>query len=77
MRHVLDVMHCEKNIAENRLLRLTFGEKDYPAVRADLQARGIRPHLHLQPVGPNGDRYYMPDASCATSRRTWQRYCGC
>ena len=38
-------------------------KKNYPAVRADLQARGIRPHLHLQHVGPNGDRYYMPDAS--------------
>ena len=61
VRHVLDVMHCEKNIAEN-ILKTTFGEKDTPAVRVDLQARGIRPHLHLQPLGPNSDRYYMPDA---------------
>lgn len=62
MRHVLDVMHCEKNLAEN-ILKTTFGEKDSPAVRADMQARAIRPHLHLQPTGPNNDRYYMPDAS--------------
>jgi len=55
-------MHCEKNISEN-ILRTTFGEKDTPAVRADMQARGIRPQLHLQPAGPNGDRFYMPDAS--------------
>ena len=54
-------MHCEKNITEN-ILKTTFGEKDNPAVRVDLQARGIRPHLHLQPLGPNSDRYYMPDA---------------
>ena len=61
VRHVLDVMHCEKNIAEN-ILRTAFGEKDSPSVRADMQARGIRAHLHLQPGGPNRDRFYMPDA---------------
>lgn len=62
MHHVLDVMHCEKNISEN-ILRTVFGEKDTPAVRADMQARGVRPQLHLQPVGPNEDRFYMPNAS--------------
>ena len=61
VRHVLDVMHCEKNLAEN-ILRTTFGEKDNPSVRADMAARGIRPQLHIQPCGPNRDRFYMPDA---------------
>lgn len=61
MRHVLDVMHCEKNISEN-ILRTTFGEKDSPTVREDLQARRIFPHLHLQPADPNMDRFYMPNA---------------
>ncbi len=61
MRHVLDVMHCEKNITEN-ILKTAFGEKDSPSVRTDMQARGIRAHLHLQPSGPNRDRFYMPDA---------------
>jgi len=45
-------MHCAKNLSEN-LSRTTFGEKDSAAVRVDMQARGIRPHLHLQPIGPN------------------------
>jgi hypothetical protein len=54
-------MHCEKNISEN-ILKTAFGEKDNPSVRADMQARGIRAHLHLQPSGPNRDRFYMPDA---------------
>jgi hypothetical protein len=27
-----------------------------------MQARGIRPHLHLRACGPNRDRFYMPDA---------------
>ena len=66
MRHVLDVMHCEKNLCEN-FLRTTMGEKDTPAVRADIQARGIRPHLHLQPCGPNGDQLHMPSASYVLS----------
>ena len=66
MRHVLDVMHCEKNISEN-ILKTTFGEKNTPAVRADMQARGIRPHLHLRPNGPNQDRVHMPDASYVLS----------
>lgn len=59
-------MHCEKNISEN-LLRTAFGEKDTPAVRADMQARGIRPHLHLRPHGSNRDRVHMPDASYVLS----------
>ena len=59
-------MHCEKNIAEN-LLKTTFGEKDTPAVRADMQAHGIRPHLHLQHCGPNGDQLRMPHASYVLS----------
>jgi len=45
-------MHCANNISEN-LLKTAFGEKDTAAVRADMQARGIRPHLHLQAVGAN------------------------
>ena len=59
-------MHCEKNIAKN-FLRTVLGEKDTPAVRADMQARGIRPHLHLRPIGPSRQRLYMPDASYVLS----------
>jgi hypothetical protein len=66
VRHVLDVMHCEKNLAEN-ILRTTMGEKDTLAVRADMQARGIRPHLHLQPRGTNGELLHMPNASYVLS----------
>ena len=61
MRHVLDVMHCEKNIAEN-VVKTAFGE-DSPAVRADMQAHNIRPHLYLQRVRPDHDKLYMPDAT--------------
>lgn len=61
MRHALDPMHCEKNLCEN-LVKTAFGEKDSPALRADIQARNIRPHLHLQAISPNRDRFHMPDA---------------
>ena len=62
VRHVLDVMHCEKNLAEN-ILKTVMGEKDTPAVRVDMQARGIRPHLHLRTRGENHDQLHMPHAS--------------
>ena len=41
----------------------TFDKKNTLVVRADMHAHGIRPQLHLQHVGPNEDRFYMPDAS--------------
>jgi len=66
MRHVLDPMHYEKNIAEN-ILKTAFGEKDSPTIRADMQARNIRPHLHVQAVGRDQDKFYMPDATYVLS----------
>jgi len=30
-----------------------MGEKDMPDVRADMQVRGMRPHLHLEARGVN------------------------
>ena len=66
MRHVLDVMHCEKNLSEF-FLKTMLGEKDTLAVRADLQARGIRPHLHLRSLGANQERLSMPHASYVLS----------
>jgi len=66
VRHVLDVMHCVKNLSEN-ILKTLLGEKDTPVVRTDMQARKIRPHLHLQPLGTNRDRLFMPHASYVLS----------
>ena len=66
VRHVLDPMHCEKNICKN-ILKTAFGEKDSHTVRADMQARNIRPHLHMHAVDPNRDRLYMPDATYVLS----------
>jgi tRNA(Ile)-lysidine synthase TilS/MesJ len=54
IRHVLDVMHCEKNICEN-ILKYLLGEKDKPPVRNDMQDKGIRFHLHFHPIGQSGE----------------------
>ena len=48
-------------------MKTAFGEKDNPTVRADMEARNIRPHLHLQQVGGNRGRVYMPDATYVLS----------
>ena len=55
-------MHYEKCISEN-IVKIALGEKNNPAVRADMEARNIRLHLHLQQVGGNRGRMYMPDAT--------------
>jgi hypothetical protein len=60
VRHILDIMHCEKNFAEN-IMKTLLGNKDTTAIRKDLQAKGLRPHLWLQPTGPRLDRVFMPD----------------
>jgi hypothetical protein len=45
--HLLDVMHCEKNLCKN-IVRTIYGEKDYPRSRMDMMDMGIRQELHLQ-----------------------------
>lgn len=48
VRHVLDVMHIEKNIAES-VLKFLFGDKDTLESRRDMEVLGIRPELWLRP----------------------------
>ena len=48
MRHVLDVMHVEKNIAES-VVKFLFGEKDFLDSRRDLEHMGMRRELWLCP----------------------------
>lgn len=62
IHHCLDPMHCEKNVCEN-IVKTLFGEKDTPSTRVDMQMRNIRPHQWLQSIGPNNDKFYIPDAS--------------
>ena len=58
-RHILDVMHCEKNLCEN-LLKTLFGMNDSPGSRVDAEDLGIRQEIWLQPPRRQQDGYYMP-----------------
>jgi hypothetical protein len=59
--HILDVMHCEKNLCEN-LLRTLLGMNDSPESRVDAEDLGIREEIWLQPPRREQDVYYMPHA---------------
>ena len=60
VRHVLDVMHVEKNIAES-VLKFLFGDKDTPESRRDMEELGIRHELWLRPR-PNRQAFMKPHA---------------
>ena len=60
-RHILDVMHCEKNLCEN-LLKTLFGMNDSPRSRVDAEELGIREEIWLQPPRRQQEGYYMPHA---------------
>ncbi len=52
LRHMVDLMHCEKNICEN-MLKIIFKEKDVVAMRNNMQEVDIWLTLWLQRI-PNG-----------------------
>lgn len=60
IRHVLDVMHVEKNIAD-AVLKFVFGEKDTLECRRDLEECGVMRDLHLRAM-PEGSTYLKPSA---------------
>ena len=53
IRHVLDAMHCGKNLCEN-IIKTNWGLKDNLKVRLDLEEANIRPELHVVPGGARG-----------------------
>ena len=61
VRHVLDVMHCEKNLCKN-IMKTLFGMNDNPESRQDVEDLNIREELWLQPPRCQGDQFYMPHA---------------
>jgi len=60
VRHTLDVMHVEKNIAAT-LTGFLLGEEDTIAVRKDLQEQGLMSDLHLVRED-DSESYLMPHA---------------
>jgi hypothetical protein len=62
IRHILDVMHCEKNLCEN-MVKTIFGRKESPGSRIDCKNLRIRPELWLQNPRRHGDAFFMPEGS--------------
>lgn len=60
VRHVLDVMHIEKNIAES-VLKFLFGDKDSAESRRDMEELGVRRELWLRPRA-NRQAFVKPHA---------------
>ena len=58
VRHTLDVMHVEKNVAAT-LTGFLLGEEDTVAVRKDMQECSVMEDLHLVREGQ-----ILPHASC-------------
>jgi len=62
VRHMFDVMHCEKKLAIN-VLKTILGEKDTKKVQHDLQALGINQFLWLKLHPTKFGEIIMPTAS--------------
>ena len=60
-RHVLDPMHCEKNLCEN-IVKTLWGMNDSPGSIIDAQELDIREEIWLQESRRRQDEYYMPQA---------------
>ena len=76
IRNTLDIMHCEKNFAEN-LLKTICGwkEKDSVRVRRDMQREGIRPHLWMTRDPSNPSRMLKPKANYVLTAEEFDTFC--
>jgi hypothetical protein len=66
IRHLLNIMHYEKNLCEN-IVKIIYGEKDYARARIDMKDMLIRPELWLQPKPNKPDEFFMPRATYVLS----------
>ena len=67
IRHLLDVMHIERNICDS-LLKLLFGMKDTAASRRDMEEERIREHLWVRRGPLAGGNYFKPAAPYVLSK---------
>ena len=74
MRHNLDVMHVERNVAASLVSTLLHcgKSKDGLAARKDLEELGIRPDLHPR---VQGKRTYLPPAPLSLSKQEKKIFC--
>lgn len=75
VRHILDVMHVEKNVCESiigTLLDVSHKSKDGLKSRLDLQDMGIRTKLHPK-VGDK--KTYLPQSTYTLTKEEKKRFC--
>ncbi|XP_013709549.1 uncharacterized protein LOC106413295 [Brassica napus] len=74
VRHNLDVMHVERNVAASLIATLLHcgKSKDGLNARKDLELLGIRKDLHPQPLGK---RTYLPPAPWSLSSKEKKVFC--
>ena len=76
IRNLLDVMHCEKNFAENILKTIIgYKEKDSVRVRRDMQREGIQPHLWMVRDPHNPSRMLKPAANYVLTPEEFNIFC--
>jgi hypothetical protein len=66
IRHILDVMHCEKNLCEN-IVKTIMGKKDSPGSRQDMQDLDIWKELWLQEAQRRGGSFFIPEPTYTLS----------
>ena len=71
MRHTLDVIHMEKNVAST-LMDFILGKSERVVVTQDLYAEGIMHHLHLVRKGQSNN-YSKPHAPYVLTRQERRR----
>jgi hypothetical protein len=76
IRHLIDVMHIEKNVCESllgTLLNMSGKTRDHGHARADLKKMGIRPELWLDDLVKGTD---LPTSSITLSKHEKKEFCG-
>ena len=62
IHHILDMMHCKRNIYENMVKRI-FGRNENLGSQIDYKNLKIRPELWLQNPRHYRDAFFMPEGS--------------
>jgi hypothetical protein len=76
IQNSLDIMHCEKNFAENLLKTICgFKEKDSVKVRRNMQHEGIRPHLWMVEDPKNPSRMLKTAANYVLTPLVFNSFC--
>jgi hypothetical protein len=71
-RHLLDAIHCEKNLCEN-MLKTVIGAKDSLGSHQDMQELGIRSDLWLEPVRNDRELFTIPPAPYILTPIEWMK----